>query len=128
LENVINHIIADTILLIHFLIIIFIVSLFLLIPISYKLNWEFLKKKQIRVVHVLLISIVTIETIVGVHCPLTILENKFRGIFVNTSFISSIVKEIIFWELPSIYFLIAYILCFFWTIFLWWKYPPKNKN
>ncbi|MFL2661495.1 MAG: DUF2784 family protein [Alphaproteobacteria bacterium] len=123
-----NQIIADIILIIHFLIIFFVISLFLLIPISYKLNWEYLKNKTIRVVHISLITLVTIETLIGVHCPLTILENKLRGIFFHTSFISKILKEIIFWELPGTYFLTTYILCFLWTIFLWWRYPPKKKN
>ena len=76
-----NQIIADIILIIHFLIIFFVISLFLLIPISYKLNWEYLKNKTIRVAHISLITLVTIETLIGVHCPLTILENKLRGIF-----------------------------------------------
>ena len=124
----INYIIADIILLIHFLIIIFVVSLFIFIPVGYKFNWKFLKNKIIRVVHISLMTIVTIESLIGVHCPLTVLENKFRGVLYHTSLISRILKEIVFWQFPSYFFLIAYILCLFLTIFLWWRYPPINKD
>lgn len=127
MDNSINHIIADIILLIHFLIVMFVVSLFFLIPISYKLNFEFLKNKKIRLVHIFLITLVTAESIIGVHCPLTVLENKLRGVFIHSSFINRILKDIIFWDFPGIYFLTAYITCFGWTLFLWWKYPPKNN-
>ena len=124
----INYIIADIILLIHFLIIIFVVSLFIFIPVGYKFNWKFLKNKIIRVVHISLMTIVTIESLIGVHCPLTVLENKFRGVLYHTSLISRILKEIVFWQFPSYFFLIAYILSLFLTIFLWWRYPPINKD
>ena len=120
------QIIADVILFFHFLIIIFIVSLFFVVPVGYKLNWQWQKNEKLRLLHLVLITIVTFESIIGITCPLTFIENNLRGIHISNSFISIWLTKIVFWQLPSIFFLIIYSLCLFWTILMWIKFPPKK--
>ena len=69
---------------------------------------------------------VTLETVMGVTCPLTIIENDLRGIMTSNSFIGMWIRKILFFDFPSEYFLVTYILCSIWTILIWISFPPEK--
>tara|TARA_B100000963_G_C22553834_1_gene638094 strand:- start:861 stop:1232 length:372 start_codon:yes stop_codon:yes gene_type:complete len=117
---------ADIVLFVHLIIALFIVSLFVVIPFGYKLKWNWIKNRKLRLFHIILMFFVTLETIMGITCPLTIIENNLRGIMVSNSFINTWIKKILFFDFPSEYFLITYILCSLWTTLIWIKFPPEN--
>ena len=75
---------ATAVLLIHIFIIVFIIGLFFLVPIGYKYNWNWQKSKA-KIFSFILISIVTFETLVGISCPLTVIENNLRGVYISNS-------------------------------------------
>ena len=118
--------ITDFILILHFSIVIFITSLFFLIPIGYKLNWSWIRRKSVRSIHLLLIAIVTFETILGIACPLTFLENYLLEKVETELFLSFWLKKIIYWDFPSTFFISLYLVCFAWTIAMWVFFPPKR--
>ena len=119
---------ADIILSIHFIIAFFIVSLFVVIPFGYKLKWNWIKNRKLRLFHIILMFFVTLETILGITCPLTIIENDLRGIMTSNSFINTWISKILFFDFPNEYFLITYILCSLWTTLIWIKFPPKKSK
>ena len=119
---------ANIILILHFLIAIFITSMFFLIPLGYLLKWKVMKNKTIRLLHLFLILFVSLETILGITCPLTVIENNFRDIIDYDSFISLWISKMLFFDLPSNFFLLVYILCSLWTIIMWKKFPPHKKR
>ena len=120
--------IADLILILHFGIVLFITSLFFLIPVGYKFNWIFTKNIKVRVFHAGLMTFVTIETFLGMACPLTYLENYFLNENENENklFLSYWLNKIIYWDLPSYFFLIMYLICLVWTFIMWYIFPPKK--
>ena len=120
--------IADFILLFHFCIVIFISFGFILIPVGYSFDWIWIKKRYLRLLHAGMMSFITFETLLGMICPLTIIENNLRGINENHSFISMWVSEIIYWNLPSKFFVILYCILLLWTFLMWKIYPPVKKN
>ena len=120
--------IADIVLFFHFCIVAFITFGFVLIPIGYNFNWIWIKNKKLRLLHFGMMIFVTFETILGLSCPLTVLENNLRGINENQLFLSRWITEIIYWDFPSEFFLIIYCLCLGWTFLIWKKYPPIEKN
>ena len=77
---------ADIILILHFLVVIFITVGFLLIPIGYYYDWSWIRNFKLRLFHFGLMFIVTFETLVGITCPLTSIENYLRGINNNKSY------------------------------------------
>tara|TARA_B100000989_G_scaffold296164_1_gene278804 strand:+ start:2389 stop:2751 length:363 start_codon:yes stop_codon:yes gene_type:complete len=117
---------ADLILIIHFFIIIFIISLFALVPYGYYRKWNWVSRKKIRYTHLFLMTLVTIESFIGIICPLTILENHLRGTITNQSFLSKHLSKIIFFNFPSSFFLALYFSGFLGAVYLSFKYPPKN--
>ena len=120
------HFLADFILILHFSIVIFITSLFFFIPIGYKLNWPKVKNKNLRRIHLALMTFITIETILGIACPLTYLENYLLNRSETEFFLSFWLKKIIYWNFPSSFFIFLYLVCFGWTIAMWILFPPKN--
>ena len=119
--------IADFIFLIHFLIVIYVATGILLIPFAYKMNWGIFKNKKLRILHLFLIILVSCESILGLTCPLTSLENYLRNILNTETFVSFWVRKIIYWDLPNIFFISLYCSSSILTIF-WWKFFPPKTN
>ncbi len=118
----------DIILIFHFFIVIFITIQLFTIPIAYKLNWEWQKNKRLRIIHLFLIFVVTAETIGGITCPLTLIENELKNIQSSEGFISTWITNILYWSLPTSFFLIIYLICFGWTLLMWKIFPPISRN
>ena len=119
---------ADTILILHFLVIIFIISLYFLIPYGYSKNWKFVKNYKIRLTHLMLIFFITLETFLGIICPLTILENDLRGQSYSETFISFWISKLIYWDLPTTFFIVFYTIFLILAIILWLKFLPKKNH
>ena len=70
---------ANLVLLVHFGLSVFISLDFIIIPFGYKLGWTWTQNWNLRVFHLLIMGVITLETAVGLTCPSTILENSLRG-------------------------------------------------
>ena len=119
---------ADIILILHFLVVIFITVGFLLIPIGYYYYWSWIRNFKLRLFHFGLMFIVTFETLVGITCPLTSIENYLRGINNSKSFVSFWIEKIIYWDFPTSFFIFLYFVFLGWTLLMWKIYPPKLKD
>ena len=119
--------IADAFLLVHFSLAVFITLGFFIIPIGYKLGWNWIKNRNLRLLHLSLMSFITVETIVGLTCPLTVLENMFRDVDYSSPFMSYWVTQILYWDLPSQVFVTLYWICLGWVLILWKVCPPIQK-
>ena len=119
--------IADALLLVHFSLAAFITLGFFIIPIGHKLGWNWIKSRNLRILHLSLMGVITAETIVGLTCPLTVLENMFRDVDYSSSFMSYWIAQILYWDLPSQAFVILYSLCLGWALILWKGCPPIRE-
>ena len=120
--------IADILLVSHFTIVIFITFGFFLIPIGYRSSWVWVKNFKLRICHFGMMIFVTLESLLGITCPLTSLENSLRGINEPKSFISYWIHQIIYWDLSSQFFIVLYCVVLVWTFLLWKLYPPIIKK
>jgi len=118
--------IADAILVIHFGVVIFISGGLLLVPLGYQLGWGWLTNKRLRIIHAGAMAFVTLETILGLTCPLTLIENYLSGMNTSESFIGFWVKRIFYYDFPMEYFALSYFLCLAWTFSMWKLFPPRN--
>ena len=119
--------IADVLLLIHFGLAACITTGFFIIPLGYTLGWNWIKKRNLRLLHLFLMGVIATETIVGLTCPLTFLENMFRDVDYSMSLMSYWVAEILYWDLPSQVFIFLYSMCLGWVLILWKICPPIEK-
>ena len=58
---------ADIVLIIHFIVIIFVTLNFFFIPVGYVKNWQWTKNLKIRLIHLFLVAFVMTETILGFY-------------------------------------------------------------
>ena len=123
-----NSVISDAVLVFHFIIIIFISTGFFLVPIGYKMKWLWLSNLKLRSLHLGLICFVTIEAIIGMTCPLTIIENIFNQNKYSQSFIKFWISKIVYWDFPTLFFISLYSLCALWTVLMWKIFPPRKIN
>jgi hypothetical protein len=124
-NTILISIIADLILFFHFCITIFITFGLFFIPIGYKFNWEWVAKKRIRIIHIGMMMFVTLETVLGITCPLTSIENNLRRIYQSKSFIEFWIKQVIYWDFTSQFFITLYCILLGWTFLMWKLFPPK---
>ena len=124
----ISPLMADLVLLIHFFIVIFLAFGLFLVPIGHVFSWFWVKNRLLRKFHVVMMLIVTLESILGITCPLTYIENSLRGIYEAQSFVAYWVRQIVFWDLPTEFFLTLYCICLLWTLLMWKLFPPRSTN
>jgi hypothetical protein len=122
------HILADAILVLHAMVVCFIILALPVIWIGYFRDWRFVRNIWFRLTHLLLIGIVAAESIFGMMCPLTTWEAQLRSgpgqeTTYQDGFISHWLHQVLFYDIPPKYFLIAYVLFFLVVLgtFLWVK-------
>ena len=118
---------ADLVMGVHFLIAAFMAGGFVAIPIGYKKGWSLVQNRRLRSFHTLLMGFIAAETIVGLTCPMTFLENHLRGDSPSQSFVGYWIEKILYWDLSHEIFIGLYVLCFAWVILLWRRCPPAAK-
>ena len=101
---------------------------FLVIPIGYKFCWSWVQHRNLRISHASIMGFIAVETIVGLTCPLTILEYELRGDRSPQSFVGHWIQQILYWDLPHETFIALYFCCFVWVIFLWKRCPPRANS
>ena len=119
---------ADLILIFHFCIVFFVVSGLVALPIGCLRNYSWTRNIKLRAAHILLLGFITLEGILGITCPLTILENILRQIEYQQSFVSYWVSHLIYWDLPTYFFVTLYSACFIWSLIFWKLHPPNHFN
>ena len=102
---------SDIILFFHFILFFFITILFFIVPIGYKFEWIWVSSFKVRVIHSFLMLLITIKTFFEITCPLTYFENTLRGNLHSASFVGKLVSQLIYWDLPYMFFTAIYFVC-----------------
>jgi len=126
LEN--SVVVADLILIGHFCIVLFITFGLLILPFGYLFNLHWTRNRKLRLVHISLMGLITLEALVGITCPLTRIENSLRNVDHYETFISYWLKQVIYWEVPADFFSILYLTCSYWLLLFWFIHPPLKTQ
>ena len=116
---------ADIILVIHFLFVLFVVGGLPLIWAGHWIGASFVRNRRFRLAHLAAILYVTAESLLGVVCPLTWLEDALRGRATETGFIERWLHLILFHDLPEWVFLVAYVLFALLVVITFRLIPPQ---
>lgn len=121
---------ADLVLLTHVSFVLFVILTVPLILAGGVLEWEWVRKPRLRILHLVAIAIVTLQSWAGVICPLTTLEmwlRKQEGLATYTgSFIEHWLQKLLYWNLPSWVFVAAYTSFALLIIATWFLVPPRR--
>ena len=103
---------ADTILVVHFAFVVFVVFGFVLILIGLPAGWAWIHNRTYRITHLAAIGIVVLQAWLGRLCPLTIWENELRRRAgqpdYEETFVQHWLHQILFYEAESWVFTATY--------------------
>jgi len=120
---------ADAILYLHVLIAVFITAGLILIFIGKFLSWSWVLNPWFRLIHLLAICIVVIQSWFGVICPFTTLEMYLRSragdAVYSGTFISHWLENILYYQAPAWVFVVAYTVFAVLVIASWYFIRPR---
>src|SRR6266852_6707947 len=119
---------ADVVLFIHVLFVLFVVGGFVLI-LAGAGRWSWIRNRAFRVTHVAAIVFVAAEALLGVTCPLTRWEDLLRATGrEERSFIGRWLAWLLYYDLPEWVFATAYCAFALAVIGCWWAIPPRARS
>jgi hypothetical protein len=101
---------ADIILIIHFLFVLFVVGSVPLIWIGARLGWRFVRNIRFRLAHLGAILFVSLESLAGMACPFTLLEASLRQSPTDISFIQRWLHRILFYDVSEGALTVLYLM------------------
>ena len=121
---------ADGILVLHTMIVLFNVGALPLIWLGHFRGWRFVRDFSFRVAHLLLIGFIAAETVLGAICPLTNWENDLRlkaGVdpHYQGGFVAHWLHRLIFYDLSERFFALVYGLFFALVVLTWVWVKPR---
>ena len=119
---------ADLVLAIHFAIAAFIATGLVLIPVGFMRGWAWVRWRRLRLTHAGLMVFVAAEAVVGMTCPLTLIEAHLRSTEAPSSFWGFWLQRLLYWDLPPNFFLLLYVVCALWAVVLWVKFPSDDQR
>jgi polyferredoxin len=118
---------AEVLLIVHFMIVVFIVGGLVLVWIGAALGWGWVRNAWLRYLHLGAIAYVAGEALLGVMCPLTVWEDLLRGGARTESFVGRWVRYFLYYEAPEWVFTLAYVAWAAATLITLRLVPPRRK-
>lgn len=121
---------ADLILAVHFAYVAFVVAGLLYTWIGWALRWPGVRNPTFRVLHLVAMALVVLESCFGVLCPLTDWEGDLRvraggGAHYQGSFLQHWVHRLLFFELSARTFQLVYAVVFAAILAALFVVPPR---
>jgi len=127
-----NLFFADLIAIIHLGYVIFVVLGFILIVLGIIFKWKWIRNPLFRIAHLLAITGVVLEALLGINCPLTVLEFRLRYApcpsDMKASFIGNIIDSLLYYNAPGWLFTIIYTTFAILVLLTFILAPPKRKR
>jgi hypothetical protein len=103
---------ADVVLLLHVLFVAFVILGLVLIFVGRSLGWNWVRNPWFRLIHLIAIAVVVLQSWLRVICPLTTLEMELRsragdGVYPG-SFIAHWLETILYYQAPPWVFMVCY--------------------
>jgi hypothetical protein len=119
---------ADVVLGVHLLIILFIVAGVPLAYLGAALRWPWVRSRRWRVLHLGAMVFVAAESLLGITCPLTVWEDALRGRRPAGDFIERWIDRVIFYDAPTWVFTVAYVAFTVLVLVTWYAVPPIRQR
>ncbi len=121
---------ADTVLALHALYVLFVVGGLLLTLAGWWRAWGWTRRPWFRWLHLAAIGFVVLEAWFGIPCPLTVLESRLRAMAGEsgyaTSFVGHWLQRLIFYEAPPWIFTVGYSVFALLVVVVFVWYPPRR--
>jgi hypothetical protein len=95
-------------------------------------GWHWVRNPWFRMIHLTMIAIVVLESLLGIVCPLTTLEDYLRGRAGQTvqqgSFLGRTLHDLIFFDAPPWVFTCAYTTFGTLVVLTMFLIPPRRRS
>lgn len=122
---------ADTILIIHVLFVVFVVLGLFAVYAGYFLKWHWVRNKAFRITHLCAIGYVVVQAWLGAVCPLTTWEMALRAEAGSATYSSSFVQywlqSLLYYTAPEWVFMLVYTLFGGLVLASWWVVRPAPR-
>ena len=118
---------ADAILIVHFLFVLFVIGGLALTWIGAWRGWRWIRSLKFRIAHLAAIVFVAGESLFGMMCPLTEWEDALRGAAGEKSFIARWVHQLMFFSAPEWVFTVLYVAFALLVAATFWYIPPRRS-
>ncbi|HEY7675238.1 MAG TPA: DUF2784 domain-containing protein [Burkholderiales bacterium] len=119
---------ADAILLLHVLFVLFVVGGFALILAGAR-RWSWVRNRTLRALHLAAIAFVSAEALLGLSCPLTRWEDWLRAAgSQDRSFVGRWLARLLYYDFPEWVFALAYCAFACAVIWAWRVIPPRSAG
>ncbi|SDS92721.1 Protein of Unknown function [Halopseudomonas xinjiangensis] len=126
------QVLADLVLTVHVLTVLFVVVGLLLIVAGNLLGWRWVNSPMFRLLHLLTIAVVVAEAWLGIVCPLTTLEHWLRAQAGETGyaggFIEYWLQRALYYDAPGWVFTLVYTVFGSLVVLSWWWFPPRWRR
>jgi len=117
---------ADVIVVVHLLIVLFVVTGVPLVYLGAARHWVWVRSRRWRLLHLIAIAVIAAESLFGIVCPLTVWEDRLRGEQISTGFIERWIDRILFYDAPTWVFTAAYVAFAALVAITWVAVPPTK--
>lgn len=122
--------IADGLLLAHAFFVLFVICGLLLVIAGRFQSWNWVRNPWFRLVHLVCIGVVVLQSWFGIECPLTTWEMAFRvragEAAYDGSFIAYWVSKLLYYQLPDWVFVLIYTLFGLLVLASWYWVRPNS--
>jgi hypothetical protein len=122
---------ADLVLLLHALVVVFVVAALLLTVIGGYSHWRWVRNWWFRWIHLVAIAVIVAQSWLGLLCPLTTLEMWLRGQSgggqYDGSFMQYWLQRLLYYDVPEGWFVVAYSTFGLVVVIAWLRLPPQQK-
>ncbi len=123
---------ADTVLVLHFAVVAFVVGGLVLIVVGNLTGWRWVNALWFRLAHLAAIAFVVAQAWLGITCPLTSFEMALRASAGKTiyasSFIEHWISRLLYYEAPPWVFVLAYSVFALLVVASWLRFPPTGTR
>ncbi len=120
---------ADAVLFAHAFFVAFVVGGLALVVIGRVVGWAWIRNPWFRLAHLIAIGIVTLQTWVGMICPLTTLEMALRARAGERTYAGSFVahwlEDLLYINAPAWMFAVSYTAFALVVVTSWWWATPR---
>ncbi|HTQ72144.1 MAG TPA: DUF2784 family protein [Acidocella sp.] len=125
---------AEAVLAVHVLVILFNVAGLVFIPVGAWLGWRSVRVAWLRLLHLALLAVVAVQALAGRACILTIWQQDLLNRYQTAQpLVMQWVSRLIYWNLPMAFFQVLYGTVFLYVVALiflvpFWGRPKKTAE
>lgn len=122
---------ADGLALVHAAYVLFVVAGQLLIVAGWVLRWRWTRNPLFRWTHLGAIGLVMLEVVLGVYCPLTLIEARWRALAGEaghgTSFVGYWAGRLLYYDVPLWQAHVVYVVFGVLVAWTFLRHPPRRR-